>query len=278
MAFDFRELLEELCNSIVSFYDSPRDNTAHLWLQGCDMCVCFTVENHRGFLLKELISLPVYGLHNVTPMLILQQQGNMILEQGHPGRVCMDALDDEQISLMYSLTIPTSLDLSSACLLVDAAGQALANLEEAMKPLESRIIDGRLENADAFLTPILQEEDAIEITVSPALRLLKLTPEQRNILLSFFDSNKIQLNAFLQTKGLDIFPVVTDQSCQICIANGCACWPITNLPIVKSINRTQLEDLLSSPYDIYRAACLFLGLPYKSLYTVLSEVDLSLGG
>ena len=285
MGFNYQQLIGALYdNGSISYEDEypSEGNSVYLWLQcnpSCSMFVTLIVEDDRVFLLKELISLPT--LESITPLLILQQQTNMILEyDSHVGRVCMSASSEDsesEITLMYSLAFPTSLDVDSAAQLIAAAGNALTALKDAMEPLESRIVDGRLDSKDAFLVPVGQEEDAVEITIHPAVQLLKLTANQRDIFLSFLSTNGITLDAFLQTKHLDIFSVVTDE-CQICMSNGNGCcWQIAKLPIAKNIRRVELEALLSGPYEIYRAACIFLGISlYKSLHDFVSEVSRAL--
>lgn len=286
MGFNFQQLIGALYdNGSISYEDEypAEGNSAYLWLQcnpSCSMFVTLIVEDDRVFLLKELISLP--ALESITPLLIVQQQANMLLEyDSHVGRVCMDATnreDDEpgEITLMYSLAFPTSLDVDSAAQLIAAAGNALTTLKDAMEPLESRIVDGRLDSKDAFLVSVGQEEEMVEITIHPAVQLLKLTTKQRDIFLSFLSNNEITLDTFLQTKRLDVFPVITDE-CEICMSNGSGCWQIEKLPIAKDIRRAELETLLSGSYKIYRSACVFLGISsYKSLHDFVSEVSLSL--
>lgn len=286
MGFSFRQLIDALYdNGSISYEDEypSEGNSAYLWLQcnpSCSMFVTLIVEDERVFLLKELISLPT--LESITPLLIVQQQANMILEyDSHVGRVCMNAMnedDDEpgEITLMYSLAFPTSLDVDSAAQLIAAAGNALTTLKDAMEPLESRIVDGRLDSKDAFLVPVGQEEDPVEITIHPAVQLLKLTTKQRDIFLSFLSTNRITLDAFLQTKRLDVFPVITDE-CEICMSNGSGCcWQIKKLPIAKDIRRVELEEMLSGPYELYRAAATVLGISHKTLSQFISEVSLSL--
>lgn len=284
MGFNFQQLIGALYdNGSISYEDEypAEGNSAYLWLQcnpSCSMFVTLIVEDDRVFLLKELISLP--ALESITPLLIVQQQANMILEyDSHVGRVCMDATQDEddeprEITLMYSLVFPTSLDVDSAAQLIAAAGNALTALKDAMEPLESRIVDGRLDSKAACLVPVGQEEETVEITIHPAVQLLKLTAKQRDILLSFLSTNGITLDAFLQTKHLDIFSVVTDE-CEICMSNGNGCcWQIAKLPITKDIRRAELETLLSVAYETYRSASIFLGIsPYKLLRDFVSEVS-----
>lgn len=284
MGFNFQQLIGALYDNGSIEDEYPAEgNSAYLWLQcnpSCSMFVTLIVEDDRVFLLKELISLP--ALESITPLLIVQQQANMLLEyDSHVGRVCMDATnreDDEpgEITLMYSLAFPTSLDVDSAAQLIAAAGNALTTLKDAMEPLESRIVDGRLDSKDAFLVSVGQEEEMVEITIHPAVQLLKLTTKQRDIFLSFLSNNEITLDTFLQTKRLDVFPVITDE-CEICMSNGSGCWQIEKLPIAKDIRRAELETLLSGSYEIYRSACVFLGISsYKSLHDFVSEVSLSL--
>ena len=285
MGFSFQQLIGALYdNGSISYEDEypAKGNSVCLWLQcnpSCSMFVTLIVEDDRVFLLKELISLPT--LESITPLLIVQQQANMILEyDSHVGRVCMDATkgeDDEpgEITLMYSLAFPTSLDVDSATQLIAAAGNALTTLKDAMEPLESRIVDGRLDSKDAFLVPV-GKEDPLEITIHPAVQLLKLTTKQRDIFLSFLSTNGITLDAFLQTKRLDVFPVITDE-CEICMSNGSGCcWQIKKLPIAKDIRRVELEEMLSGPYELYRAAAAVLGISHKTLSQFISEVSLSL--
>ena len=286
MGFNFKQLIGALYdNGSISYEDEypSEGNSAYLWFQcnpSCGMFVTLIMEDNRVFLLKELLSLPALG--SITSLLIVQQQANMLLEyDSHVGRVCMDATngeDDEpeEITLLYSLAIPTSIDVDSAAQLIAAAGNALTTLKDAMEPLGNRIVDGCLDSKDAFLVPVGQEEDAVEITIHPAVQLLTLTPKQRDIFLSFLSNNGITLDAFLQTKRLDVFPVITD-ACEICISNGSSCWQIEKLPIAKDIRRAELETLLSGSYETYRSACIFLGISsYKSLYDFVSEVSLSL--
>lgn len=287
MGFNFQQLIGALYdNGSISYEDEypSEGNSAYLWLQcnpSCSMFITLIVEDNRVFLLKELLSLPALG--SITSLLIVQQQANMLLEyDSHVGRVCMDATngeDDEPgaITLMYSLAFPTSIDVDSAAQLIAAAGNALTTLKDAMEPLKSRIVDGCLDSKDAFLVPVGQEEDAVEITIHPAVQLLKLTAKQRDILLSFLSTNGITLDAFLQTKHLDIFSVVIDE-CQICMSNGNGCcWQIAKLPITKGIRRAELETLLSVSYETYRSASVFLGISsYKTLHDFVSEVSLSL--
>lgn len=287
MGFSFQRLMDALYdNGSISYEDEypAEGNSAYLWIQcnpSCSMFVTLIVEDDRVFLLKELLSLPALG--SITSLLIVQQQANMLLEyDSHVGRVCMDATngeDDEpgEITLMYSLAFPTSLDVDSAAQMIAEAGNALTTLKDAMEPLESRIIDGCLDSKDAFLVPVGQEEEPVEVTIHPAVQLLKLTTKQRDRFLSFLSNNGITFDAFLQTKRLDVFPVITDE-CEICMSNGSGCcWQIEKLPIAKDIRRAELETLLSGSYETYRSACIFLGISsYKSLYDFVSEVSLSL--
>jgi len=287
MGFNFQQLIGALYdNSCISYEDEypTEGNSAYLWLQcnpSCSMFVTLIVEDDRVFLLKELISLPALG--SITPLLIVQQQANMLLEyDSHVGRACMSAMNEgndepEEITLMYSLVFPTTLDVDSAAQLISAAGDALAMLTEAIEEIETKVVDGCLDAKDAFLVSVGEEEEAVEITIHPAVQLLKLTTKQRDIFLSFLNNNEITLDAFLQTKRLDVFPVITDE-CEICMSNGSGCcWQIEKLPIAKDIRRAELETLLSGSYETYRSACIFLGISsYKSLYDFVSEVSLSL--
>lgn len=286
MGFNFQQLIGALYdNGSISYEDEypSEGNSVHLWFQcnpSCGMFVTLIVEDNRVFLLKELLSLPALG--SITSLLIVQQQANMLLEyDSHVGRVCMDATngeDDEpeEITLLYSLAFPTSIDVDSAAQLIAAAGNALTTLKDAMEPLGNRIVDRCLDSKDAFLVPVGQEEEPAEITIHPAVQLLKLTMKQRELFLSFLSNNGTTLESFLQTKKLDIFSVVTDE-CEICMSNGSFCWQIQKLPITKDVRRVELETLLCTPYEIYHSACIVLGISsYKSLYDFVSDVTLTL--
>lgn len=238
--------------------------------------VTLIIEDEKIFLLKNLLYLPTDK--NTTSALILQQQANLMLEQGYVGRVCLDSassdgFQDDTFVLMYSLVVPASLGVGVAAQLVVSACGALEMLSNAFADakIEEKIVDGVLSPTDAFLVDIDQEE-AVEIKLHPALRLMNIPGEQRNSFMSFLRENDVAVDKFMQSKKLDLFCVVTD-SIALTIANGCGgCWELGRIPIRK-MTHAELECIVSPMYALYTSGCKLLGLTPRSLDSVLWDIQ-----
>lgn len=279
--FTFRELISEICNTgYVPYDDEPivEGNTAFICMcSSPDFSTFVTVilENDNVFLLKHLLYLPV--AKNTTSILILQQQANMQLDYGgFTGRVCLDTAEgdgteDETFALMYSLVVPVkSLDVSSVATLLTSACGAIEMLSSCLEEVEERIVEGVLPADEAFLVPVGEDEN-VEISLHPAMQLMQIEANQRKEFLSFLSAHNITLEEFTQAKQLDLFFVVTD-NIAVNISNGRGgCWEIDKIAIRRKTN-AELEELVLPSYNLYVSGCRLLGIPPRSLDSVLWDI------
>lgn len=236
--------------------------------------VTLIIEDEKIFLLKNLLYLPTDK--NTTSALILQQQANLLLEQGYVGRVCLDSassdgVEDDTFALMYSLVVPASVGVDAAAQLIVSACGALELLLDALEDIEPKMNGAVLPPTDAFLVDINQED--VEITLHPALQLMSIPREQRNAFMSFLQEKGITVDEFMNnSKKLDLFCVTTD-SITLTLANGCGgCWELGEIPIRK-MTHTELECIVLPMYTLYTAGCKLLGLTPRSLDSVLWDIQ-----
>lgn len=276
--FTFEELISELCNSgFVPYEDEPivEGHTAYICMYNnpnFSTFVTLSMEGHKVFLLKPLLSLPVDK--NTTSVLLLQQQANMQLEYGgFSGRVCLDTAgsDIDNYALMYSLVVPTkSLTVDAVATLLTSACGAIEMLSVSLDEIDNRIEDGALPATEAFLVPVGEEED-IAITLHPAMQLMQIEADQRKAFLSFLTAHNVSLEKFAKAKQLEIFFVVTD-SIVVTLSNGCGgCWDVDKIAIQRRTD-AELEELVLPSYRLYVSGCKLLGLTPRSLDSVLWDI------
>ena len=114
-------------------------------------------------------------------------------------------------------------------------------------------------------------DENVEISLHPAMQLLQIEANQRKEFLSFLSAHNITLEEFTQAKQLDLFFVVTD-NIAVNISNGRGgCWEIDKIAIRRKTN-AELEELVLPSYNLYVSGCRLLGIPPRSLDSVLWDI------